>query len=326
MSGVSVPSAGMGVPPAAYQCAAGQPVALVVDDSPVDRFLAGSILESRLGMRVVYAANGAEALRFLARDEPAVVITDLQMPDVDGLALVDAVRERHALVPVVLITAYGSEEVALEALRRGAASYVPKRDLDRVLVGTVERVLAAVRVDRRRQRLLDCMLWTDSQFVLDNDPSMIPTLVAHYQEHLLRLGLCDQTGKTRVGIALEEALVNALYHGNLEISSQLRQPDDSAFYRLATERSRVAPYRDRRIHVQATLSRAEAKFVVRDEGPGFDPAALPDPTDPANLENLHGRGVLLIRTFMDEVRYNATGNEITMIKRREGSAEAPCGS
>ena len=103
MSAVWVPVAEAGVPPAAYQCAAGQPSALVVDDSPVDRFLAGSILESRLGMRVIYAANGTEALRYLARDEPAVVITDLQMPDLDGLALVDAVRERHSLIPVVLI-------------------------------------------------------------------------------------------------------------------------------------------------------------------------------------------------------------------------------
>jgi anti-sigma regulatory factor (Ser/Thr protein kinase) len=44
---------------------------------------------------------------------------------------------------------------------------------------------------------------------------------------------------------------------------------------------------------------------------------LPDPTNPANLERVYGRGLLLVRTFMEEVRHNATGNEITMIKRRE---------
>ena len=55
--------------------------------------------------------------------------------------------------------------------------------------------------------------------------------------------------------------------------------------------------------------------MIRDEGPGFDPDGLPDPTDPENLTKASGRGVLLIRTFMDEVRFNDTGNEITMIKR-----------
>jgi anti-sigma regulatory factor (Ser/Thr protein kinase) len=77
----------------------------------------------------------------------------------------------------------------------------------------------------------------------------------------------------------------------------------------------VSPYRERRIHVSARLSRPASTFTIRDEGPGFDPAALADPTDPANLECRSGRGLLLVRTFMDEVAHNATGNEITMIKR-----------
>jgi anti-sigma regulatory factor (Ser/Thr protein kinase) len=82
------------------------------------------------------------------------------------------------------------------------------------------------------------------------------------------------------------------------------------------QRRQSSPYLDRRIHVQAKLSRESILFVIRDEGPGFDPRRLPDPTDPANLETVSGRGVFLMRTFMDEVIYNATGNEVTLIKRR----------
>jgi anti-sigma regulatory factor (Ser/Thr protein kinase) len=59
----------------------------------------------------------------------------------------------------------------------------------------------------------------------------------------------------------------------------------------------------------------EATFVIQDEGPGFDPASLPDPTDPENLDKVSGRGLLLMRTFMDEVSYNDRGNQVTMIKR-----------
>ena len=66
-------------------------------------------------------------------------------------------------------------------------------------------------------------------------------------------------------------------------------------------------------------SPAEATYTVRDEGPGFDPSALPDPNDPQNLEKIGGRGLLLIRTFMDQVQYNDRGNAITMRKLREAS-------
>jgi anti-sigma regulatory factor (Ser/Thr protein kinase) len=69
-------------------------------------------------------------------------------------------------------------------------------------------------------------------------------------------------------------------------------------------------------------SRDEALYVVRDEGPGFDPSILPDPTDPANLEKVSGRGLLLIRTFMDEIHHDDHGREITMVKRREANTVA----
>jgi anti-sigma regulatory factor (Ser/Thr protein kinase) len=65
----------------------------------------------------------------------------------------------------------------------------------------------------------------------------------------------------------------------------------------------------------ARLSRAEVSVTIRDEGPGFDPGSLPDPTDPANLGRIGGRGLLLIRTFMDSVTHNQAGNEITLVKR-----------
>src|SRR5205814_1733220 len=109
-------------------------------------------------------------------------------------------------------------------------------------------------------------------------------------------------------------------HGNLEVTSELRQQDESVYHDTVRARREQPPYRDRRVRLRCELSPAEVAFVVRDEGPGFDPASLPDPTDPANLERIGGRGLLLIRTFMDEVRHNPSGNEITMLRRVERTA------
>jgi CheY-like chemotaxis protein len=289
---------------------------LIVDDTLVDRRLAGSIVEKRMGLRAAYACNGVEAMEAAAIEAPAAVLTDLRMPEMDGLALVEALRERFPLVPVVLMTGHGSEEIALEALRRGAASYVPKRLLPKELSGTLGQVLAASRAGRRRQRLLDCETEAESGFVLESDPDLVPELVARLHEAASRFGLFDENAAMRVDVALHEALLNGIYHGNLEVSSDLRQDGEAAYHGLVARRRREPPYAERRLHVKALFTRAEAIYVIRDEGPGFDPAGLPDPTDPANLDRVGGRGLLLIRTFMDEVAFSESGDRITLTKRR----------
>ena len=118
--------------------------------------------------------------------------------------------------------------------------------------------------------------------------------------------------------ALDEALTNACYHGNLEVRSEIRDHDARAYRVLAKERRQVAPYRDRRIHVSVTLESDAVRFVIRDDGRGFDAAAVRDPTRPDQLERPSGRGIFLMKTFLDEVRYNITGNQVTLLKLRRG--------
>jgi len=288
---------------------------LTVDDSAVDRRLVGGLLEKEAGFRIEYAAHGVEALEKIDREIPDLVVTDLMMPRMNGLELVTAIRRRHPLVPVILMTSKGSEEIAVEALQRGAASYVPKRMLAERLLDTIRNVLAVSGGQRRRSRLIGCIARSEYAFVLENDGELFRPLVTYLQENVTDMGICDNGECTRVGVALEEALANALYHGNLDVGSELRGEDDEAYYALIKRRLHEPAYRDRRIRVDATLSRDRATFVIRDEGLGFDPSTLPDPTDPANIEKACGRGVLLMRTFMDDVSYNDVGNAVTLTKR-----------
>ena len=293
------------------------PTVLIVDDSAVDRRLAGGLLEKRLQATVTYAENGRAAVEALERAQPDLVLTDLQMPEMNGLELVEHIRHRHPQVPVILMTAHGSEEIAIDALRRGAASYVPKRNLAEDLPETVGNLLAVVQSDREQQRVMDFLSEAQWHFVLENDPGLITPLVGHLERGLTRMKTCAPGDLIRVAIALREALVNAMEHCNLEAPSQLREGDGKAYYELVESRRAREPYSGRRVYVSATESRSEAVYVIRDEGPGFDPSILPDPTEPANMEKASGRGLLLIRTFMDHVHHDDGGREITMIKQRE---------
>lgn len=295
---------------------------LVVDDSPLDRRLAGAILEQQSAARVIFATNGEEALEVVGREQPDLVLTDLQMPLMDGLALVESLRNQFPLTPAILMTGKGSEEIAIQALKHGAASYVPKRNLARNLADTVRDVLAVADVGRQQWRLGDFWSQTEFQFSLDNDAGLIPLLVAHVQQYLATVQHCDTNELLRVSVALHEALRNAMHHGNLELDSQLRRESPESYYQLGEQRRTAEPYRHRRVHITAAESRSEARYVIRDEGPGFDPAALEyDPTDAENLELPSGRGLLLMRMFMHEVQYNSRGNEITLVHRRADGAE-----
>ncbi|MEZ6054729.1 MAG: ATP-binding protein [Planctomycetaceae bacterium] len=288
---------------------------LVVDDSAMDRRIAGGLLEKNLGWLITYAVDGKQALVQLEEETPDLILTDLQMPEMNGLELVQEVKRSHPLIPVVLMTAQGSEIIAVEALEHGAASYVPKDQLGHDLCDTLERVIAAAGDRRTQQQLMQQIRTLNCNFVLCNEPTMLTSLVSYLQTLLNDMGLLAEVDRLRVGVALEEALLNAAYHGNLEVSSVLRETDHTAYYQLARERLELEPYMHRSIFVEASLSRREVRYKIRDEGPGFNPSELPDPTDPANLERPCGRGLLLMRTFMDEVEYNEIGNEVIMVKR-----------
>ena len=288
--------------------------ALVVDDSALDRRLAGQCVEEN-GLTAVYAENGRVAWEALDLIQPDFVLTDLQMPEMDGLELVRKIRRHHPHVPVILMTGNGSEEIAVTALKMGATSYVPKNNLRVRLGEALDVVRDAVAAMRNRDSVRELLVTSESQFSLGYEPTVARALIGHLQDALAQLNFCDQVGLLQISTALGEAITNAIDHGNLELDSAMRD-GTSKYRKLGKERSTELPYRDRRVTLTAKLTPNEVTYLVEDEGPGFDPNALPDPTQPENLLNATGRGIMLIRTFMHEVHFNDLGNKLTMIRRR----------
>ena len=288
---------------------------LVVDDAAMDRRLAGGLLTKDQDFEVLYAEDGVTALRAVEEHLPDLVVTDLKMPNLDGLQLVEEMKQDYPLIPVILMTAVGSEETAVQALKAGAASYVTKRRLAQDLLETVRLVLRASDDDRNVARLLVHRTeQADFKFVLENELALLAAVVTYLQQTMRAMGLFDEAERLRIGVALEEVLLNAMFHGNLELSSTLRENDKPTYHDLARERVKQSPYAERRIVMEIRLSRAAAEFTVGDQGLGFNPRNLPDPTDPANINRVSGRGLLLMHTFMDEVQFNDSGNQVRMVK------------
>jgi len=107
-------------------------------------------------------------------------------------------------------------------------------------------------------------------------------------------GGCPVETLFAIRLALEEALANAIKHGN--------RYDQSKFVTVTIE-----------------IDDRKTVIAVADEGEGFDPRIVPDPTVDENLEKPGGRGIMLMRAYMDDVAYNERGNEVRMVKHRNTS-------
>ncbi len=129
------------------------------------------------------------------------------------------------------------------------------------------------------------------EFELPSAISPMHSILNYLLERVAKMGvICPE--KSNVFVALDEAFVNAVKHGN----------------RFDHEKI---------VRITAEVSPREARFTVEDEGDGFDVTQIPDPLDPSNLFKTSGRGVLLMYNIMDEVKYNERGNQLTLVKKPE---------
>jgi CheY-like chemotaxis protein len=292
---------------------------LVAEDSPTQAIQIRHIL-TVAGFEVETVANGEEALRAIERKPPDLVLTDLDMPKMNGLQLVEAVHRRFARVPVVLMTAFGNDEVAARALEAGAASYVPKRNLEKDLLETLRDLLAVVVADRELARLSEFLTGQDARYQIGNNLASIPSIVAHVQTEMAELKMADENERIRVGVALSAALRNAISCGNLELAETCEEEGPEfgdgtrTLDRRVAERSRQAPYRDRNVWLETRLIRGEAVFIVGHEGPGYDPRPSFD-DNAARLGSDAEAGWVLVKNFMDDVSLDDKGKQLTMIKR-----------
>ena len=125
---------------------------LIVDDDADMRELAYDMLKDR-GHQVALAGGGEEALRRLAEEDYAVVLTDLRMKGVQGLELLTQIKRDHPDINVILMTAFGSVETAVEAMKHGASDYLTKPVKKDELIRVVERVIREAALRREVSRL-----------------------------------------------------------------------------------------------------------------------------------------------------------------------------
>ncbi len=128
---------------------------LVVDDGADMRdFVINYVLKPN-GFDYLEAHDGLEGFELLVAENPELILLDLQMPRLDGIGLLRKMKEHEITTPVVLMTFYGSEDVAIEVFRLGVRDYVQKPFTDDELLESIERALIETRLRRERESLTE---------------------------------------------------------------------------------------------------------------------------------------------------------------------------
>lgn len=139
----------------------------------------------------------------------------------------------------------------------------------------------------------------DKELILElpNDIRSIEHAVEYVMVHCSSCCIYARRMNLNFRVGLTEALSNAMLYGNGS-----------------------DPHK--RVRVEVDIRVEELVVSVTDQGMGFDPSAVPDPTLPDNIEKSGGRGIFLMKALMDEVRFNDRGNSVTLVLRLEGEATA----
>jgi DNA-binding NtrC family response regulator len=179
---------------------------LVVDDDPGVRYTLREILASE-GLVVDEAPDGAEALRVLEQRPAALVVTDLRMPGMDGMALLRTLASRAPAPRVVVITAHGSERQAVEAMKAGAYDYFGKPFDNDELLSVVRRALEAVRLAHENERLAGELVLSRTMVFASEAMRRLAVLVARVAPRDVTVLLTGEsgTGKERVAEAIVAA-------------------------------------------------------------------------------------------------------------------------
>ncbi|MFK8112722.1 MAG: response regulator [Rubripirellula sp.] len=303
---------------------------LVVEDSPTHTALMKSLLVDA-AHQVDCATNGREALDRLEKAQakasgsnmPDLVVTDLRMPEVNGQELVQEISKRFPQLPTVVVTARGSENLAVDALALGAANFVPKNLFSKLLVRVIRQTLELSRCDSIFRGFNGQLTRPEFSFTLKNDLSSIEPAVLYLVQSLAASTHLNPTQRIRVGTAAASALFSAMCYGNLELQddegssvTRLLSGEDSGIHDL-NARAAEEPFAKRSVSLKVSIDQADTRVLVSHSGPGRLTRMSPAPGTPESFELEQCRGLMLMTSFMDDVIFQSGYSEVVMVKNHE---------
>jgi DNA-binding response OmpR family regulator len=276
----------------------------------------------RLGHEVEAFPSGerlCETLRAGAHAD--LVWTDLLMPDGDGFTVI---RCAHDMLPgavILVVSGHGDSEHVLRAVRLGADHFLPKPVEPSELAAMLRRIETIRNVYRDKVRAWNSFVRCEVELAIPPDLGVAAAAASLVGKHAR--SFLDEAGCRGLQTAAHEILLNAIEHGCLEITREekLDALAHERFSELLAARRADPRLAARAVAVRLSAGPGEGvTLTVTGPGPGFDPTSLPDPSDPENLFLPSGRGIIMAKLHVDELRYEDGGRTAVLHARGKPAA------
>lgn len=289
---------------------------LVVDDEPticnmVLRFLSMNNYEGDS------ANNGKDALKLLESKKYHIVLTDIKMPEMDGIALMRAAKSNQPELVFVIMSGYGTLESAIDTMKMGALNFIKKPISIVELVTTIKKaedIIVHRNMPYRMKPFIKDIsknIVMTSKQINDNLDMVVNFLVSEIDHFGIEKSLVDN-----LTLAVYEALNNAVEHGNLELAKDFDRDSNmeafESFLKMKVKKLEQPEYANKKVTIGFSYSDDIVQFSFTDEGKGFDYKTFLNSMQERIYADKINRGLFLIKNVVDEMSFNPTGNQITM--------------
>jgi len=262
------------------------------------------------GHSVISASTPALGLSTFDMTQPDIVVTDLFLPEQDGIMLVKQIRERRPTCPVVLLTDAGHGESTMAGLRAGALDYVQQPIDEETFAQVLQRAIHRLPVsvdDAPGVERLEYVL------VMGTDPSFVESTVTWLIQGTA-MGMMEAR-QLHLRAALQELIMNAVEHGCLELRyhDKIDAMAKDQYDELIRRRRQDVRFRDRRVTIRTIYDKRQQvlTYQIADEGKGFNwKARMKSGFGVCPPGDASGRGMFLVHSFFPDIAYNDKGNEV----------------
>ncbi len=287
-------------------------ILIVEDDYGSREYLLNLVQLEGYDVRAV--VNGQEGLAEYKAFDPDIIVSDIQMPVMDGLEMLKILRQDKSDTIFIITTAYGSEDYAIDALRLGANNYLKKPIKRKSLIGLINKYKLIVESHKLAKKAEGKLLKKNITLEFKTEIQHIPAIIGQLVSNLgVKL---DDSEITNIELGLDELITNSVEHGNLGITfeEKVKASNDNTMLELYAEKMKVRKLARRKIKVKYKLRPKYCEWIITDEGKGFDWKLIPDPTKGAQLMELNGRGIFITHFLFDEMEYLGKGNKVRVRK------------
>lgn len=286
---------------------------LVIDDEDALRKMLRIALTEK-GYTVFEASNGIEGIKVFKKISPGIVLTDVNMPEMNGIEMTRKIKEINEDADIVIMTGFGTEDLVIDAIRAGASNYIKKPLQFNELFSILDSIAFKREARKRYEVVKDVVQYEEKKITMENNLEKIWGVV-----NQVFYNVTDKNEEISIDglkLGLYEIIVNAIEHGNLEISFEEKKKalQENSYSGLLTKRMDKANREGKNVRIHSIFDKKHIKITVTDCGKGFDYSNLPNQSDPETMLSAHGRGILLASVYYDSVEYKHPGNSVVLVK------------